>query len=177
MSSHLTIGWKSDSAALSRTSLRVAEEAELHEAALTRSSHAEYLVRKLQYSLAGGGIASGGYVASTRVMTSHSERRDTQVAAVTTGCASSASCIGRDQALDSPRLRYEKLQEADGSWTVYDTFSNLPAKPSTWALVDLPVREADIYCAIINEKDRPRQRHFVSQGSAVATGHGGNSWR
>jgi hypothetical protein len=154
----------------------VAEETELHEAALTRSSHAEYLIRKLQKSLAGGGMASGNYVGPTRAIISHSERRDTQVAAVTTGCASSASCIGRDEALGSPRLRYEKLQEVDGLWTVYDTFSNLPAKPSTWALVDLPVREADIYCAIINEKDQARQRRVVTEGSAVATGHEGNSW-
>jgi hypothetical protein len=91
MSSHLPVVLRSDAASLRRMRQRVAEETELHEAALTRSSHAEHLIHKLQNSLTGGGIASGGYVGPTRAIISHSERRDTQVAAVTTGSASRAS--------------------------------------------------------------------------------------
>jgi hypothetical protein len=63
--------------------------------------------------------------------------------------------------------RYDIREEADGYWTVYDTFSNRPAKPSTWLLVELPEKDASIYCAIINEKHRARQRATIMRWADI----------
>ncbi|WP_141720064.1 hypothetical protein [Rhizobium sp. YK2] len=53
--------------------------------------------------------------------------------------------------------RYAIRREMDQSWTVYDLFTGVPAKPSTWALENLPEKEARIFCAILNEKDAARR--------------------
>ncbi|KAA1184610.1 hypothetical protein FP026_04335 [Rhizobium tropici] len=53
--------------------------------------------------------------------------------------------------------RYAVRREMDLSWTVYDLFTGMPAKPSTWALENLPEKEARVFCAILNEKDAARR--------------------
>ncbi|WP_132411852.1 hypothetical protein [Neorhizobium sp. S3-V5DH] len=58
--------------------------------------------------------------------------------------------------------RFAVRQERDRSWTVYDTFTDRPAIPSTWCLVDLSESQANIYCAIINAKDANRIRGGLS---------------
>ncbi len=59
-------------------------------------------------------------------------------------------------------MRYAVRQELDRSWTVFDVFTGQPAKPSTWALVDLSQGQAGMYCTIVNAKDTNR-RHGIIQ--------------
>ncbi|KGD86206.1 hypothetical protein JL39_29030 [Rhizobium sp. YS-1r] len=53
--------------------------------------------------------------------------------------------------------RYAVREEIDRSWTVYDVFTGLPAKPSTWFLVELSEKQAEMYCTIVNAKDAARR--------------------
>jgi len=55
-------------------------------------------------------------------------------------------------------FRYAVRQERDFTWTVFDVFTGLAAKPTTWFLNDLSEGQAGIYCAIINAKDAARRR-------------------
>ncbi len=68
---------------------------------------------------------------------------------------SSSRCILHE---DWVTNRYAIRQELDHSWTVYDVFTGVPAKPSTWRMVDLSERQAGIYCEIINMKDAERRK-------------------
>lgn len=56
--------------------------------------------------------------------------------------------------------RYAVRREKDHTWTVYDVFTGVAAKPSTWFLVNLTQEQADIYCAVINAKDAERRRDW-----------------
>lgn len=67
--------------------------------------------------------------------------------------AVSAAAILQEKAMATSTRRYAVRQEMDFSWTVYDVFTGVPAKPSTWELENLPEKEAQVFCAILNEKD------------------------
>ena len=49
-------------------------------------------------------------------------------------------------------------QEANSSWTVYDTYSSEPEIALGWSLGGLSNREARICCAIVNEKHNAREK-------------------
>lgn len=53
--------------------------------------------------------------------------------------------------------RYAVRREGDCTFTVYDVFTGLAARPTTWFLVNLTQDQADIYCAVINAKDAERR--------------------
>jgi hypothetical protein len=71
--------------------------------------------------------------------------------------AVSAVAILQEDAMATITRRYAIRREMDLSWTVYDLFTGVPAKPSTWALENLPEKEALVFCAILNEKDAARR--------------------
>ena len=71
--------------------------------------------------------------------------------------AISAVAILREDAMATITRRYAIRREMDLSWTVYDLFTGVPAKPSTWTLENLPEKEARVFCAILNEKDAARR--------------------
>ncbi|MCL6708312.1 hypothetical protein M8R20_15030 [Pseudomonas sp. R2.Fl] len=60
--------------------------------------------------------------------------------------------------MEKTTSRYAVRREQNHTWTVYDVFTGLAAKPSTWFLVDLTQDQADTYCAVINAKDAERRR-------------------
>ena len=67
--------------------------------------------------------------------------------------AVSAVAVLQEDAMVTSTRRYAIRREMDLSWTVYDLFTGVAAKPSTWALENLPEKEACVFCAILNEKD------------------------
>ncbi|MBB4566730.1 hypothetical protein [Rhizobium leucaenae] len=67
--------------------------------------------------------------------------------------AVSAAAILQEDAMANHTRRYDVRQEMNFSWTVFDVFTGLPARPSTWKLESLPEKEARVFCAILNEKD------------------------
>lgn len=69
----------------------------------------------------------------------------------------SAVAILQDDAMGNQTRRYAVRQEVDSSWAVYDVFTGMSAKPSTWKLEGLPEQEARVFCAILNEKDAARR--------------------
>ncbi len=70
--------------------------------------------------------------------------------------ASAVAILQEDRMADMT-ARYAVREEIDRSWTVYDVFTGLPAKPSTWFLVDLSEKQAEMYCTIVNAKDAARR--------------------
>ncbi len=82
MSSEAPQAEPAKAAGLTQLRRRVADETALYETALTRQSHASYLIRRLHNHVVGSGPATGG-VGHTSV--SLSERRDTQIGSVANG--------------------------------------------------------------------------------------------
>ncbi|MGG6894808.1 MULTISPECIES: hypothetical protein [Rhizobium] len=68
-----------------------------------------------------------------------------------------AAAVLQENAMATSTRRYAVRREMDSSWTVYDVFTGVSAKPSTWELENLPEKEARVFCAILNEKDAARR--------------------
>jgi hypothetical protein len=57
-----------------------------------------------------------------------------------------------------PHDRYRLRQEGDGSWTIYDIFTGLPAIVAARELSNLEIRNADETNELLNKYDLERRQ-------------------